>query len=308
MTKQSKSWRDVIEVHPAANLFPMMEADELKALGEDIRQHGLREPIAIDCKKPGDGPYRYSLIEGRNRLDAMEMAGLAPQLQLQGGSPKLTLDSWKLTLAGCDKVDVAQPVLLLVQNPIAYVLSKNLHRRHLTPEQKRELIAKLVKATPEKSDRQIAELTKASPSTVGKVRNELEETGDVSKLDTRADAKGRKQQAHRPRNKNPAVLVAADRSEVRAEQKPEPAPVLQTHAPSTPQLDDPNYPIALMANLTAEVRSTVDLVEANWPDMLKPMCNEIIGVFRTVIERRGQGRRPIEMPDIPDFLRRSATT
>ena len=34
-TTPSKSWRDVINVHPAADLFPMMSPDELKTLGED---------------------------------------------------------------------------------------------------------------------------------------------------------------------------------------------------------------------------------------------------------------------------------
>jgi hypothetical protein len=71
--------------------------------------------------------------------------------------------------------------------------------RHLTAEQKRDLIAKLIKATPEKSNRQIAETVKVSPTTVGTVRAELEATGDVSKLDTRTDSQGREQPARKPR-------------------------------------------------------------------------------------------------------------
>src|SRR5262249_61808449 len=82
-------------------------------------------------------------------------------------------------------------------DPSANRTSANTHRRHLTAEQKRELIAKLIKATPEKSDRQIAETVKASPTTVGTVRAEMEAKGDVSKLDTRRDSKGRKQPAAR---------------------------------------------------------------------------------------------------------------
>ena len=82
--------------------------------------------------------------------------------------------------------------------PYAFVISANIHRRHLTAEQKRELIAKLIKATPEKSDRQIAETVKASPTTVGTVRAKMEAKGEVSKLDTRTDAKGVKQPATKP--------------------------------------------------------------------------------------------------------------
>jgi hypothetical protein len=38
----------------------------------------------------------------------------------------------------------------------SYVMSANIHRRHLTIEQKRELIGKLLKAQPKQSNRQIA--------------------------------------------------------------------------------------------------------------------------------------------------------
>src|SRR5262249_6157012 len=74
----SKSWRDVLSVHPAADLFPMMSADELKALGEDIKKNGLHSPITLwysgsnDKSKRGD----LYLLDGRNRLDAMEAAGI----------------------------------------------------------------------------------------------------------------------------------------------------------------------------------------------------------------------------------------
>ena len=42
----------------------------------------------------------------------------------------------------------------------ALVLSYNVHRRHLTAEQRRELIAKVLKATPQKSNRKIADMVK----------------------------------------------------------------------------------------------------------------------------------------------------
>jgi len=84
-------------------------------------------------------------------------------------------------------------------DPAAYVISANIHRRHLTAEQKRELIATVIKATPDKSDRQIAETVKASPTTVGTVRAEIEATGDVSRLDTRTDSRGRQQPARKSR-------------------------------------------------------------------------------------------------------------
>jgi hypothetical protein len=42
-----KSWRDLWSIHPAADLFPRMTPDELRALGEDIIKNGLTSPIAL---------------------------------------------------------------------------------------------------------------------------------------------------------------------------------------------------------------------------------------------------------------------
>ena len=78
-------------------------------------------------------------------------------------------------------------------------ISANLHRRHLKGKQKRELIARLVRAAPENADRQIAQNVGASPTTVGDVRAQAEAAGDVSKLDTRKDSKGREQPAKKSR-------------------------------------------------------------------------------------------------------------
>jgi hypothetical protein len=102
-----KSWRDVLPIHPAADLFPEMSADELQALGEDIQQHGLHEGIALLDGK---------LLDGRNRLDAMERVGI------------------NLVIGG--KLDWANIAHRNVKprNPVAYVISKNIHRRHLNAE------------------------------------------------------------------------------------------------------------------------------------------------------------------------------
>jgi ParB-like chromosome segregation protein Spo0J len=133
-------------------LHSRREFDELVA---DIKANGLIEQIIV---------FEDTILDGRNRVRACEIAGVAPTYTVYSGD-----------------------------DPAAYVISANIRRRHLDQAQKRDLIAKLLKAQPEKSDRQIAKTVKASPTTVGTVRAEMEAAGDVSKLDTRTDTKGRKQ-------------------------------------------------------------------------------------------------------------------
>jgi hypothetical protein len=76
---QKLSWRDVLAIHPAADLFPLMSPDELRALGEDIKANGLKSSIALwTTGYCGDGKKKRKalLLDGRNRLDAMELVGI----------------------------------------------------------------------------------------------------------------------------------------------------------------------------------------------------------------------------------------
>ena len=83
--------------------------------------------------------------------------------------------------------------------PTSTSFSANIHRRHLTSEQKDDVTAKLLKAKPEKSNRAIAKLVKRDGKTVAKVRRELERREEIPHVETRTDAKGRKQPARKPR-------------------------------------------------------------------------------------------------------------
>jgi hypothetical protein len=169
------TWRERVTVHPAAELFPMMSDMQLDELAADIAEHGLREPVAW---------LSGQLLDGRSRLAAIERI---PDQQL-----RKELQAF-----------VAEPqngkILTGSVDPYAYVVSANMHRRHLTSEQKRDAIAALLKANPERSDRSTAKIAKTSPTTVGTIRQQLESMGDVSKLDTRADTKGRHQPATKPK-------------------------------------------------------------------------------------------------------------
>lgn len=76
----------------------MLPEDELEDLAEDIKTNGLQHPIVV---KDGE------LIDGRNRLAACELAGVEPSYE--------ELDS---------------------QDPVAYILSANLARRHMSKGQR----------------------------------------------------------------------------------------------------------------------------------------------------------------------------
>jgi hypothetical protein len=161
-----------LKFHPLADLFPLMEGIEFDELVADIRANGLRDCIVL---------YEDKILDGRNRYRACEAAGVTPGFRVAVQSP--------------EQSNIARP---LITDPTAYVISANIHRRHLTAEQKRKLIAKLLKASPEKSDRQIGKQIGAHHTTVGTVRKVEEARGEISHVETRTDTKGRKQAAKKP--------------------------------------------------------------------------------------------------------------
>jgi hypothetical protein len=69
-SSQLKNWRDVLPIHPAAELFPPMSESELCELAGDIEKHTLRErPVFYDDPELG-----ICVLDGRNRLD-LELIG-----------------------------------------------------------------------------------------------------------------------------------------------------------------------------------------------------------------------------------------
>ena len=186
--------RNSLQFHPLADIFPLMEGEEFDALVADIKANGLHERIIL---------HEGMILDGRNRYRALLAAGLDPA------------NANTLTIDGAKHVD----------DPVAFVISANIHRRHLTPEQKREIIAKLIKAQPEKSNRQIAATAKASHHTVEAVRTKMEGRGQIAHVSERTDTRGRKQ----PAKKSPK---GADRKQ------PAPKPVKHDARIISPELGE----------------------------------------------------------------------
>lgn len=143
--------------------LPRLANDEYAALEESIRDHGIQVPVVVD--------ERGSIIDGHHRKEISERLGIeCPQRIVEG-----LADDKKRTLA----------------------LSLNLDRRHLSREQRRELLAASIKADPHLSDREHGRRTGTSHPTAAAVRSELESAGDVEELSTRLDSSGRQQPASR---------------------------------------------------------------------------------------------------------------
>ena len=201
MTGPATSWRDRIKVHPAADLFPTMSAAELAELGKDIDDNGLRHPIVLFAER-GKWHRRtlvpvgdLKVLDGCNRLDAMERAGI--ELFADNGDlfPDVSVEGYR------EPVEILYgqiPDRTEAFDPFAYVISANAHRRHLNREQKRELVEGLLKARPERSDRETAKLAKVDHKTVAAVRTEAEGRGEIPHAATRIDASGRQQPATKP--------------------------------------------------------------------------------------------------------------
>jgi hypothetical protein len=98
---------DKLELHPLADLFPMMTDVELDELGEDMLKHGQREPIWL---------YEGKILDGRNRYRACLVKGIQPR----------TAETH-------------------VADPLAFVISLNLKRRHLDASQRAMVVADIAK-------------------------------------------------------------------------------------------------------------------------------------------------------------------
>ena len=94
-----RHYPEITGIHPAADLFPMVEGDEFAELCADIKERGLAQPITIWT----DG----SLLDGRNRL-----------LACYETHQEVVLDRYEGT------------------DPVQFSLSANLHRRHLNAGQR----------------------------------------------------------------------------------------------------------------------------------------------------------------------------
>jgi ParB-like chromosome segregation protein Spo0J len=93
------------EMHPACAAWPPMPACDIEKLAADIKANGLRQPVIL---------HEDKILDGRNRALACEMAGVDLKTEVYAGT-----------------------------DPVGFVVSMNLHRRHLKESQRSMIGARL---------------------------------------------------------------------------------------------------------------------------------------------------------------------
>jgi ParB-like chromosome segregation protein Spo0J len=103
------------EPHPLAKMFPPMSAQELGELADDIKKNGQLDCIIL---------YEDKILDGVHRAKACAMKGKTPRYY-----------RW-------DQL----PPVVQERGPLAFVIGRNLKRRHLTTSQRAMIATELIPA------------------------------------------------------------------------------------------------------------------------------------------------------------------
>lgn len=139
-----------LEFHELANEFPLLSEEETKQLSDDIKKNDLIEPIVL---------FEGKILDGRNRYNAMKQAGVA----LEPGDIELFEEKYG------------------EEDPVVYVISKNIRRRHLTVGQRAAVAAELYKKMT-KDGSKSKERTKKAAAVAGVSPASVEQAAHVEKV------------------------------------------------------------------------------------------------------------------------------
>lgn len=106
----------VYNPHPIADIFPLIQGKDFVDLKTDIKEKGLLEPIWI---------YQGKILDGRNRFRACQEAGVTIEFREYQGT-----------------------------DPLGFVISLNLKRRHLDESQRAMVAARIAIVSKELQDAQ----------------------------------------------------------------------------------------------------------------------------------------------------------
>lgn len=159
------------ETHPAADIFPLMVQGELAELVEDIREHGLQSPVVL---------HEGKVLDGRNRLRACYEACVRPEFREYVGD-----------------------------DPIGFVVSLNVKRRHLDESQRAMAAARGIEAGVFQNFENACAVFRVSHQSVYSAMDVLgiERPDEAGRGRPRADAT--------PRKAVPEIVEAVERGEVK---------------------------------------------------------------------------------------------
>jgi ParB-like chromosome segregation protein Spo0J len=158
--------------HPACLLLPEVDAEAFRELVEDLRNHGQRHPIIID--------EHGVVLDGRHRLRALRELFVEPRIETFHGTEA---------------------------EKVALVMSENVHRRHLTVQQRAAVAAELApmrhggdrsKASVDAlTDAQAAKLMGVSEPSVERAKKRMRADPEAHRK-AKAGTLGRKQPQSKP--------------------------------------------------------------------------------------------------------------
>jgi ParB-like chromosome segregation protein Spo0J len=159
-------------VHPAAELFPLLSGQALADLAADIAEQGLREPVVLT--PAGE------LLDGRNRVRACAIAGVTPTTRTESSEP------W------------------------AYVISTNVHRRHLSEAQRAMIGARIAERTKGQYERANGPAGPFAPDSPDPPPPTTDEAAQLLNVGTRSIKRARRVISHG----SPDLQKAADEGKV----------------------------------------------------------------------------------------------
>jgi hypothetical protein len=221
------------ELHPLCSLFPRLTGAEFDALQDDIKANGLRSPIVL---------HEGMILDGGNRYRACIEAGVEPTFaQFSGG------------------------------NLVAFVLSANLHRRHMSPGQQTAIVASAqdwAKAQPRGGDRRSDQ---SATLHLDRAVDRAAAAGASLRTQKMADKVAKADPVLAKRVAHGEISLPAAVRQVTSTRPPAVAPaVAAVVAPVEPEADEASEdPMAMLEEAHTEVEKLTALLQAAEADDLK---------------------------------------
>lgn len=224
------------EQHPLSAFFPSMAGDDYQALVDDIDVYGQREPVMIFEGMVLDGWHRYSACI------------------------KLGMEPTKFEFKGDD--------------PVAFVMSQNLHRRHLTGSQRAAAVVACSAWMP--ANRPIASKV-AVAATLPKTNDEMAKEAGV-KTRTISDVKTA-QKAGLIDSVKEGAMTAEEAAKVARGQFEK----TSKHAPPIEHSDEPN-PVQILSEENDRLTDRLAVVAMDATPEERTAAAETIDSLRTKIK------------------------